>query len=100
MGLCTTGLAAFLLAWSIRWIRSAGQAYLSGWRLCLIISVALVALMVFYALFRRQWLHYIRAQVVETASSLTVNAQSFDAAAAAAITWIQEVELVSRGFRM
>ncbi len=64
------------------------------------LSVSVITLGALYALLRRQWLHYLRAQAVETASSLTASAQNFDAAAAAAMTWIQEVELVSRGYRM
>ncbi len=100
VGLCLTGVAAFILAWSIHWIRSAGRIHLSGWRICLTLSTAVMMFGGLYALLRRQWLHYVRAQAVETASSLTASAQNFDAAAAAALTWIQEVELVSRGYRM
>ena len=58
-----------------------------------------IALALYYY-FRRQWLHYLRVQAIESASSLTTNAQYFDAAASAGITLIQEVELVSRGYNM
>ena len=100
VGLCTTGGAAFLLAWSVHWIRNVGVAQLSGWGIFLISSIAILTSVALYALLRRQWLQYVRSQVIETASAMAFNAQSFDAAAAAAITWIQEVELVSRGYRM
>ena len=53
-----------------------------------------------YYYFRRQWLQFLRVQAIEGASSLTTNAQDFDAAASAGITLIQEVELVSRGYNM
>lgn len=56
--------------------------------------------MVFYAFTRRQWLKYVRHQAVEAASILVTNAQSFDSAASASVVFIQEVELVSRGYRM
>lgn len=55
---------------------------------------------IFYASAKRQWLKYLRHQAVEGASELVGNAQSFDSAASASIVFIQEVELVSRGYRM
>lgn len=56
--------------------------------------------LVLYAYLRRQKLDDLRVQAVESASSMTISAQSFDAAASEAITLIQEVEVVSRGYRM
>lgn len=53
-----------------------------------------------YAFAKRQWLKYLRHQAVEGASELVGNAQTFDSAASASIVFIQEVELVSRGYRM
>jgi hypothetical protein len=61
-----------------------------------LVSVAIV----FYAFAKRQWLKYLRHQAVEGASELVGNAQTFDSAASASIVFIQEVELVSRGYRM
>jgi len=55
---------------------------------------------VFYAFAKRQWLKYVRHQAVEAASVLIGNAQGFDSAASASVAFIQEVELVSRGYRM
>ena len=62
-----------------------------------IISMAALSL---YAYSRRQRLHNLRVQAVEVASSFTSTAQNFDAAASAIMTLIQEVELVSRGYRV
>lgn len=54
----------------------------------------------FYAFARRQWLKYLRHQAVDAAAHLIGNAQGFDSAASASVVFIQEVELVSRGYRM
>ena len=67
---------------------------------CLFASAVVAITLTLYYFFRRQWLHYLRIQAIEIASSLTMNAQDFDAAASAGITLIQEVELVSRGYNM
>lgn len=63
-------------------------------------AIIAIATVVLYAYARRQRLINLRMQAVEDASSVTSIAQSFDAVASAALTLIQEVELVSRGYRM
>ena len=55
---------------------------------------------IFYAFAKRQWLKYLRHQAVEAAGTFIGNAQGFDSAASASVVFIQEVELVSRGYRM
>lgn len=42
----------------------------------------------------------MRMQAVSSASSYAESAQSFDAVALAAVTLIQEVEVVSRGYKL
>ncbi|KAJ5688696.1 hypothetical protein N7462_003088 [Penicillium macrosclerotiorum] len=54
----------------------------------------------FYAFAKRQWLKYLRHQAVEAAGIFIGNAQGFDSAASASVVFIQEVELVSRGYRI
>jgi hypothetical protein len=54
----------------------------------------------FYAFARRQWLKLLRNQSIHAASVFVANAQAFDASASASVVFIQEVELVSRGYRM
>jgi len=53
-----------------------------------------------YAYVRRQWLQYLRQQTLVEISNLVAKAQGLDTAISAAVTLIQEVELVSRGYRM
>lgn len=88
------------MAWLIRWLRDTAWASSNGWRIGLVTAVVAIAAIAVYAFSRRQRLVNLRMQAVEGASSVTSAAQSFDAVALAALTLIQEVELVSRGYRM
>ena len=54
----------------------------------------------FYAFAKRQWLKFLRHQAVEAASALVGNAQALDSVSSASVVLIQEVELVSRGYRL
>lgn len=49
---------------------------------------------------RRRWLRSLRSKVIELAAQFVENSQAFDILASNAITLIQEVELVSRGYRL
>lgn len=95
-----TGATAFALAWSVRWLQSRAIGPYDPSHICLFASAVFAITLTLYYYLRRQWLHYLRIQAIESASSLTTNAQHFDAAASAGITLIQEVELVSRGYNM
>lgn len=53
-----------------------------------------------YTYMRRQWLLYLRQDAVEGVSALVTNLQAFEASTASALALIQEVELVSRGYRL
>ncbi len=100
IGLLTTGATAFILAWTIRWLKGVAVIHYSRSRTTVVVLAVMVLLLFIYYYFRHQWLQYLRIQAVESASSLTTSAQEFDAAASAGITFIQEVELVSRGYNM
>ena len=53
-----------------------------------------------YVYVRRQWLKYVRHLAVGSASALTANLQALELSSGAAMSLIQEVELVSRGYRI
>lgn len=99
-GVSITGALAFALVWSLHWARGAANALSGTLRIALIMLVFAIALALSYAFVRRQWLHYLRHQAVDGASQFVSTAQAYDGAATAAITLIQEVELVSRGYRL
>jgi hypothetical protein len=56
--------------------------------------------LILYAYMRRKWLHYLRQQTLSEISDFVLTAQQFDHVAANAMSLVQEVELVSRGYRM
>lgn len=98
-GASLTGAAAFLLVWLLHWSRSKPTGFSKG-RLFLAFLVFAAVAIICYAYMRRQWLQYLRQQAVEAASVLVANLQSFDASTSSALALIQEVELVSRGYRL
>lgn len=66
-----------------------------------LVGTILFALAFFaYGLCLRQYRRYARNHAIKTTSAMVSNAQSFDSAAHAASGFIQEVELVSRGYRL
>lgn len=96
-GVAATAGVAFVLVLLLNWLRGSR---LSKSRVLLALVCAAVAAVLFYAYIRRQWLQYLRHQAVDTASSLTTNARGFDITTSAALSLIQEVELVSKGYRL
>jgi Mysoin-binding motif of peroxisomes len=99
-GAIVTAAASFTVAWLIHWSRPhTGFGFSLRRALVLLILLPVVGI-VFYAFAKRQWLKYVRHQAVEAAAAFIGNAQGLDSAASAALVFIQEVELVSRGYRM
>ncbi len=64
------------------------------------VVVLIGSVFVGYAYVCRQWLRYLRQQTLTEISEFVAKAHDFDTAAAGALTLVQEVELVSRGYRM
>lgn len=69
-------------------------------RLILVLIIAAAAALVGQVFVRRQWLRYRREQSLAEISTFISNSQNFDSATEAALSLVQEVELVSRGYRM
>lgn len=100
VGLAITGVTAVGLAYFIKRLQGVKLSDYSVTTLGIITILCILLTIILYYYARRQWLHYLRLRSMENATSLTSNAQNFDAAASAAFTLIQEVELVSRGYNM
>ena len=100
LGLSLTAATAFLLAWSIRWLHCKWWSDYSIPGVLLLGLAFAATSTIIYAYIRRQYLHSLRLQAIESASVLTINMQEFDATASAGLTLIQEVELISRGYNM
>ena len=98
-GAALTGATAFTLVWLIHWSRKRASGF-SWSRLALVAAVFAAVATACYTFVRRQWLQYLRQQAVEGASALVTNFQAFETSTSAALALIQEVELVSRGYRL
>ncbi|KAJ9299135.1 hypothetical protein DTO271G3_3377 [Paecilomyces variotii] len=99
-GVVFTAATSFSVAWLMHWSRSKSGSGFNTRRVAVLLILLPVIALVFYAFTRRQWLKYVRHQAVEAAAVLVSNARSFDSAASASVVFVQEVELVSRGYRM
>ncbi|KAI9845802.1 MAG: hypothetical protein M1837_004482 [Sclerophora amabilis] len=100
VGAVATGIVAFALVYVLQWARRNGPSHLGKGRATIAASLIAIATAVLYAYFRRKWLTYIRQHAVDSASRFVTDSQNLDAAASASIALIQEVELISRGYRL
>ena len=99
-GAIVTACTSFSIAWLLHWSRSKTGSGVSLKKVGLILVLVPAVGVLFYIFAKRQWLKYLRHQAVEAAGTFIGNAQGFDHAASASVVFIQEVELVSRGYRM
>lgn len=99
-GAVATAVAALALAYLIQWTRTRRGTFWTKSRVTLALTVLAVVAFAGYQYGRRQWLKSLRRQAVESASSLTTNWQAFELSSSSALGFIQEVELVSKGYRL
>ncbi|KAI6249930.1 hypothetical protein HI914_01583 [Erysiphe necator] len=95
-----TALFAFLLAWSIHWVRSGANSIIGIGRIIVLFTVVGAFGVIFYAYLQRRWLQRLRHDTLAELSELILAAYNIDNAAASALSLIQEVELVSRGYQI
>lgn len=100
IGAVLSATLSFALVWAINWTRADPRRGFSKSRLLLVVFCSSLAILLLYGYLRRQWLQHLRRQVVATASDFVSEAQNFEATTTSTLTLIQEVELVSRGYRM
>lgn len=99
-GAVVTATTAFALVWLIHWSRDGKLNSFHKGRVAIVITTFVLVGTVLYAYARRQWLLYLRENAVTAGSTLVTNLQAFNSSSVAALTLIQEVELVSRGYRL
>jgi hypothetical protein len=88
------------LAWLIHWIRGSTNSPAGTGRMVILLALLVGFAVISYAHMRKQWLQYLRQQSLAEVSEFVTKAQEFDMVVAGALTLVQEVELVSRGYRM
>jgi hypothetical protein len=99
-GAAITAAVAFGIVWIIHWVHRARSRGSASGRIVVAVTIFVVLTTSVYAYVRRQWLQYLRQQTLVETSSFVAKAQGLDTAISATVTLIQEVELVSRGYRM
>ena len=99
-GAAATIAIALALVLMIHWARSRAGGSMSRGRIGLALTVFAVLAVFGYAYIRRQWLKFVRHNAVTAASMLTANWQAFEVSSSSAMSFIQEVELVSKGYRI
>lgn len=93
-------VGALALAVFLSWALSSAPSHVTKRRLILVLIIAAAAVLVGQVFVRRQWLRYRREQALAEISTFITNSQNFDSATEATLSLVQEVELVSRGYRM
>ena len=99
-GVAVTASFAFALAWLIHWTRGSVNSTAGKGRMVIFLALLVGFAVISYAYMRRQWLQYLRQQSLAEVSEFVAKAQEFATVVAGALTLVQEVELVSRGYRM
>lgn len=97
-GALLTATTSFATVWLIHWSKT--QPGFNKRRALVVIGGFLLLAILLYSYARRQWLHYLRQNAVVAASNLVTNLQAIDASTSAGLSLVQEVELVSRGYRL
>jgi hypothetical protein len=99
-GALVTATTSFAVVWLIHWAKSGRLNSFSKGRVLVVISAFILLAIVLYSYAKRQWLQYLRQNAVTAGSTFITNLQAFDASTSTALTLVQEVELVSRGYRI
>lgn len=99
-GAAATATLAFSFTWLIHWTRGNGTFIHGKIRVIILSTTIIASAFILYTYVRKQWLQYLRQQAIVEASQFVHKAQEFDVVAAGALTLVQEVELVSRGYRL
>ena len=100
VGIVCTTLGAIAVASLINWVYEGGYSYLTKKRFFFALSLLALAAVLAHAYIRHQWLRYVRESALKEMARFVLQSQDFDGVTSAAVGLIQEVELVSRGYRM
>jgi len=99
-GLLVTTVGAVLVAWIISWVYTGGYSQLTKKRVIFAVILLAATVLVGHVYIRQRWLKYLRDQALAEVTTFISRSQDFDSASSAALSLIQEVELVSRGYRL
>ncbi|KAI6770460.1 hypothetical protein HG530_005089 [Fusarium avenaceum] len=96
-GFVASILAALAVAVILSWVLGSG---VTKKRLVFLVLLCAAAVLLGQVYMKRQWLRYRRSQSLSEITSFIEHSHNFDSVSGAALSLIQEVELVSRGYRL
>ncbi|KAI5466432.1 Mysoin-binding motif of peroxisomes-domain-containing protein [Mariannaea sp. PMI_226] len=96
-GIIASILAALAVAVILSWVVENG---VTRKRLVFLVLICVAGVLLGQVYMRRQWLRYQRAQSLAGITTFIQTSNNYDGASGAALSLIQEVELVSRGYRI
>ncbi|KAG6017501.1 hypothetical protein E4U43_001037 [Claviceps pusilla] len=99
-GILASILGALVIAVILSWLRGHGSSYVTRKRLAFFLVLLAAATFLGQIYMRRQWLRYRREQSLAGMTTFVSNSNDFDSASEATLSLVQEVELVSRGYRI
>jgi len=82
------------------WLAAGGYKELTRKRIVFLLVLTVAVVLVGPVHWKRKWLKFRRDQALAEVAAFVSSSLQFDSAASAAMSLIQEVELVSRGYRM
>ncbi|GIZ43287.1 hypothetical protein CKM354_000651900 [Cercospora kikuchii] len=97
VGALSAAAVAFAVVYFIDWLRTRR---VSRSRAALLLGAIALASFAGYGYMRRQWLESLRHEAVDAATGMTTNWQAFELSSSSSLSFIQEVELVSKGYRL
>ncbi|UNI21040.1 hypothetical protein JDV02_007068 [Purpureocillium takamizusanense] len=99
-GIAASILGALAVAVVLSWLRGSTKPYMTRKRLTVLVALVAASGFVGQVYMKRQWLRYRREQSLSEVVAFVANSHDFDSATEATLSLVQEVELVSRGYRI
>ena len=101
-GAVATGLLSFIAAWTLHWLRSRTSSFstLSWLEVSIYCLASFCGGVVILLAGRRQYSKYVQKAAASSLTGLVNEAQGFDTSIARTVRFIQEIELVSRGYEL
>ncbi|KFG87816.1 hypothetical protein MANI_000965 [Metarhizium anisopliae] len=99
-GILASILGALAIAVVLSWVLGNAPSYVTRKRLAFLLVLCAAAAFLGQIYMRRQWLRYRRMQSLAEIATFVSNSNDFDSASDATLSLVQEVELVSRGYRI
>lgn len=101
-GVLLTAISSFILAWGLHGIRSSTKASILTQltRVCTVLVLIYVLFVVLRSYTWRSRSKRLRQDVIESVSALVSESHALDALVVTALSLVQEIEVVARGYEM